>query len=125
MRLTLSACLLAAVLLAAAGPGPAEAQFFQNLANTFGRGIRTVFSPVMHMFHRPRFNGGGAAGGSNALDNTGGTKKPVATGHDNPFPDDCGRDPKKGTGLLCFPDGKLCQESKKQGRRRTLSAGAK
>ena len=44
--------------------------------------------------------------------NTGGTEKPVATGNDEILPSDCGRDPKKGNGLLCFPDGKLCSESK-------------
>ena len=44
--------------------------------------------------------------------NTGGTEKPVATGNDEILPSDCGRDPKKGNGLLCFPDGKLCAESK-------------
>ena len=42
---------------------------------------------------------------------TGGTKKPIATGKDEVYPRDCGRDKDKGTGLLCFPDGKLCQES--------------
>ena len=35
----------------------------------------------------------------------------MATGHDNPFPDDCGRDDKN-KGKLCFPDGLLCQKSK-------------
>ena len=38
-----------------------------------------------------------------------GTVAPVATGNDPLFPDDCGRDPEKGTGKLCFPDGLLCQ----------------
>ena len=38
-----------------------------------------------------------------------GTVAPVATGNDPLFPDDCGRDPDKGTGKLCFPDGLLCQ----------------
>ena len=49
---------------------------------------------------------------SNNAGGIGGTKKPVATGIDNPFPDDCGRDADTGTGLLCFPDGKLCEERK-------------
>ena len=41
-----------------------------------------------------------------------GTEAPVATGNDPLFPDDCGRDPDKGTGKLCFPDGLLCQDRK-------------
>jgi len=41
----------------------------------------------------------------------GGTKKPQATGIDKPFPDDCGRHVTQKTGLLCFPDGKLCEDS--------------
>ena len=41
-----------------------------------------------------------------------GTESPVATGKDPLFPDDCGRDPDKGTGKLCFPDGILCQDRK-------------
>ena len=57
-------------------------------------------------------DGFGSGRPSNNEGGIGGTKKPVATGIDNPFPDDCGRDADTGTGLLCFPDGKLCQESK-------------
>ena len=38
-------------------------------------------------------------------------QKPVSTGNDELFPTDCGRDPKKGTGKLCFPDGQLCKNS--------------
>ena len=49
---------------------------------------------------------------SNSEGGIGGTKKPQATGIDKEFPDDCGRDAEKGTGLLCFPDGKLCADSK-------------
>ena len=41
-----------------------------------------------------------------------GTESPQATGKDEIFPRDCGRDPEKGTGKLCFPDGLLCQNSK-------------
>ena len=41
-----------------------------------------------------------------------GTESPQATGHDEMFPRDCGRDPDEGTGKLCFPDGLLCQNSK-------------
>ena len=46
------------------------------------------------------------------FDETGGTKEPVSTGIDKLYPDDCGRDKDKGTGLLCFPDGELCKNSK-------------
>ena len=108
----LSFLLLSFVLLGA------EAQFFRDVFRTIGRGVNTVFRPVMQMFHnaapaRPAFfSSGGVRPSRPTKDSSGGTLKPVATGHDNPFPDDCGRDKKKGTGLLCFPDGKLCQESK-------------
>jgi len=44
-----------------------------------------------------------------------GTVAPVATGNDPLFPDDCGRDPEKGTGKLCFPDGLLCQNRVNKG----------
>jgi len=44
-----------------------------------------------------------------------GTVAPVATGNDPLFPDDCGRDPDKGTGKLCFPDGLLCQNRVSKG----------
>ena len=49
------------------------------------------------------------------FDETGGTKEPVSTGIDKLYPDDCGRDKDKGTGLLCFPDGELCKNSKNDG----------
>ena len=50
------------------------------------------------------------------LDETGGTKEPLSTGIDKLYPDDCGRDKDKGTGLLCFPDGELCKNSKNDGQ---------
>jgi len=40
----------------------------------------------------------------------GGTEKPVSTGKDEVYPRDCGRDKDTNKGLLCFPDGKLCQD---------------
>ena len=40
-----------------------------------------------------------------------GTESPQATGHDEMFPRDCGRNEETGTGKLCFPDGLLCQDS--------------
>ncbi|XP_040574944.1 uncharacterized protein [Lepeophtheirus salmonis] len=39
----------------------------------------------------------------------GGTPRPQATGNDELFPTDCGRNHKTGRGKLCFPDGKLCE----------------
>ena len=41
----------------------------------------------------------------------GGTRSPQATGRDELFPGDCGRD-NDDKGKLCFPDGLLCQQSK-------------
>jgi len=40
-----------------------------------------------------------------------GTLEPVATGRDELFPTDCGRNPHDGTGKLCFPDAVLCSTS--------------
>ena len=67
---------------------PVEGQFFNALANLF-RPLTRVFSP--------RFRDDG-------------TPAPQATGRDEILPSDCGRDPDKGTGKLCFPDGLLCQQ---------------
>ena len=39
----------------------------------------------------------------------------MSTGVDKLYPTDCGRDKDKGTGLLCFPDGELCKNSKNNG----------
>ena len=39
------------------------------------------------------------------------TEKPIATGQDSLYPDNCGRD-ENNKGNLCFPDGLLCQNSK-------------
>merc|ERR1712228_990007 len=50
-----------------------------------------------------------------------GTVAPVATGNDPLFPDDCGRDPDKGTGKLCFPDGLLCQNRVSKGGVQTFN----
>ena len=114
MRISISFVFAAVAVLLLATHG-AEAQFFRNVFRGFNNGVSNFFRPVMQMFHsRPSFFSGGQGGrpGRPDLDETGGTKKPQSTGIDNPFPDDCGRDKKKGTGLLCFPDGKLCQESK-------------
>ena len=69
---------------------PVEGQFFNALAN--------LFRPLTRVF-RPRFHDDG-------------TQSPQATGRDEILPSDCGRDPDKGTGKLCFPDGLLCQQRK-------------
>ena len=63
------------------------------------RPLQNLFQPVMRFFGGPRFRDDG-------------TKAPQATGIDKLFPDDCGRDEDKGTGKLCFPDGKLCENRK-------------
>ena len=89
--------LFAAILLPAA-----KAQFpfgafqgFTNFLQPFVTAVRDLRGPLT----RPKF-----------VDD--GTEAPVATGNDPLFPDDCGRDPDKGTGKLCFPDGLLCQDRK-------------
>ena len=71
-----------------------NAQFGFNLFRPF----QDLLKPVMRFF-APRFKDDG-------------TQSPQATGIDKLFPDDCGRDTDKGTGKLCFPDGKLCENSK-------------
>lgn len=69
------------------------------------KAIRDFFKPVGNLFAtrpitpRPKFKDDG-------------TQKPRSTGIEQLFPTDCGRDPQKGTGKLCFPDGILCQQSK-------------
>ena len=84
--------------------GCVRGQFLEGLANIF----------------RNPFGGGngGGGGGLNLFGGGGGrfrddgTQKPVSTGRDEAFPSDCGRNTKTGRGKLCFPDGKLCQDSK-------------
>ena len=73
----------------------------------FFRPIQNFLKPVM------RFLGGGPRFRDD------GTQSPQATGRDALFPDDCGRDEDEGTGKLCFPDGKLCEQSKFCQRRAT------
>ena len=83
----------AALLAAAMAPAPAEAQFFRR--------FRSFFRPVTNFFNNMF-----------TFSSDGGTSRPQATGRDELFPRDCGRDPRKNTGKLCFPDGLLCQQSK-------------
>lgn len=54
------------------------------------------------------FRGPGSQGGPFRDD---GTQVPQATGRDELFPADCGRNEADGTGKLCFPDGLLCSQS--------------
>ena len=76
--------------------GTSNAQFFRALANLFSAPFRG--GGGFNLFG-PRFRDDG-------------TQSPQATGRDELFPTDCGRDPNKGTGKLCFPDGLLCQNRK-------------
>ena len=78
------------ILLAILGPMAANAQFFNA--------IRNLFAPVTNLFNGGRFQDDG-------------TVAPQATGKEELFPSDCGRDPNQGTGKLCFPDGLLCKDS--------------
>jgi hypothetical protein len=79
----------------------------------FGFNLRNIFNPVQNLF-RPLMRGVNQIfGGSRFRDD--GTASPQATGRDELFPDDCGRDEDKGTGKLCFPDGLLCQQRVNRG----------
>ena len=82
---------------------PADAQFFNAFRNLF-QPVQNLFGGVMRGVNQI-FSGGGSFTDD-------GTQSPQATGIDNLFPDDCGRDTDKGTGKLCFPDGLLCRDSK-------------
>ena len=84
-----------ALFLILAFVGQSQGQFFQAIANLFSAPFR---GGGFNLFG-PRFRDDG-------------TQSPQATGRDSLFPEDCGRDPNKGTGKLCFPDGILCQNSK-------------
>ncbi len=99
-------CLVIVLLTLILSNQNVEAQFFKRLRNFF----RPMMRPFMPIFRpmrkflglrssRPRFRDDG-------------TQRPQATGRDEVNPSDCGRDPGKGTGKLCFPDGQLCQQSK-------------
>lgn len=98
MRLTTTKLSVAFVLALALLATPANAQFFRAIENFF-RPINNFFSGMFRPIFGPRFHDDG-------------TQRPQATGRDELFPTDCGRDPDKGTGKLCFPDGLLCQRSK-------------
>jgi len=89
------------VLLAGLMVPSADAQFFNAVRNLFSP-LQNLFRPVMRLFR------GGLA-------SDGGTAAPQATGRDELFPSDCGKDVAKGTGKLCFPDGLLCQQRTSRG----------
>jgi len=107
MRSPAALTLLALLLVAASAPS--EAQFFEA--------FRDLFRPVMRPFMRPMrsffrgvnniFSRGPFTPRARFQDD--GTRRPRATGRDELFPSDCGRDANEGTGKLCFPDGLLCQ----------------
>lgn len=80
----------------------------------FGFNLRNLFNPVQNLF-RPLMQGVNTifGGGGRFVDD--GTQSPQATGRDELFPKDCGREVNKGTGKLCFPDGILCQERVNRG----------
>ena len=82
--------LSAVSILLVLGPLAANAQFFNA--------IRNLFAPVTNLFNGGRFQDDG-------------TVAPQATGKEELFPSDCGRDTNLGTGKLCFPDGLLCKDS--------------
>jgi len=97
---------------------------FGNTFRGFGNTFRNVARPVtqfMPRFRMPFFGGQNSGGlrdgrsqfsgnSGNSIGNTANkeTEKPVATGNDSLFPEDCGRDDNN-KGKLCFPDGLLCQ----------------
>ena len=97
LKMRIPANLLVTGLTLALAAQQANAQFG---GFDFFRPIQNFLKPVMRFF----------GGGPKFHDD--GTQAPVSTGKDKLFPDDCGRDEDKGTGKLCFPDGKLCEESK-------------
>ena len=97
MRLDTNARLIFTVAIVAIMlPQHAHGQFFNA--------IRNIFRPVTNAFQRP----GGLFGGGNFQDD--GTQRPQATGQEELFPSDCGRNVDTGTGKLCFPDGLLCRD---------------
>ena len=94
--------------------------FFQPVQHMFHHTMHTVTSPFQNVqmphfgmpnFRMPRFFGGESNSIGNGNGNKG-TESPQATGIDSLYPEDCGRDDNN-KGLLCFPDGLLCQERKK------------
>ena len=74
------------------------------------------FGFLNNIFRPGRGNGGGGGGlfgglfGGGGRFSDDGTQSPQATGKDELFPRDCGRDTSDGTGKLCFPDGLLCKD---------------
>ena len=86
-----------ALLVVLVAPGPSHGQFFNA--------IRNIFRPVTNVFQ----GAGGLFGGSGKFSDDG-TQAPQATGKEELFPTDCGRNTDSGTGKLCFPDGLLCRD---------------
>ena len=95
---------------------------FGHMQHMFNHHVARPVTSFMPHFRMPHFFGGhhgghgGHHGGHHGGNNVGNTadkatKEPQATGNDKVYPDDCGRDDKN-KGLLCFPDGLLCQNRK-------------
>jgi len=86
--------------------------FFQPIQNAFQPFNNNVVQPfmqgVIHMFGMDDHGHSSTTQKPKFIDD--GTESPQSTGKDELFPRDCGRDPDKGTGKLCFPDGQLCQD---------------
>ena len=93
MRLSGKVLLAFAILAAYSGFVDGQFDFLRNIFRPSGRGGGLF--------------GGIFGGGGRFTDD--GTQSPQATGKDELFPRDCGRDTSEGTGKLCFPDGLLCQ----------------
>ena len=105
MRLGLSTFLLLSL------SAIANAQFFNALRNLFGGGGSSSSGSSSGSSGGGFFGLGNVFGGGGRFTDDG-TQSPVSTGNDELYPSDCGRDPDKGTGKLCFPDGTLCKNSK-------------
>jgi hypothetical protein len=95
MRLSGKALLAFAILAAFSGYVDGQFGFLRNIFRPSGGRGGGLF--------------GGLFGGGGGRFTDDGTQSPQATGRDELFPRDCGRDTNKGTGNLCFPDGILCQ----------------
>lgn len=102
MRLVLSVLV---VLVAFMHSNDAQFNGMGRFLGNFGH-MFNMFRPFQAMFQRP-------SPAANSVGVAGGTDSPQATGRDELNPADCGRDKKTGRGSLCFPDGLLCEQSKK------------
>ena len=122
------------ILLLATSGVVAKAQLLKALGNLIGPALNLLTPPSdgspfpggsdkvgvgasdRHMICRNTIDGrevcGFSSGPASKPHFDDGTPFPQATGVDQIFPADCGRNLRDGTGKLCFPDGILCQLSK-------------